>query len=407
MNCSSLSFDFANCLFQNSWSLPDLQNKDTGELPLLQVYQLEPLPKGNKAVATPERVRTTQETEESSVQEETSQQPAEGEEVFTDSNDDADEGEGGMDLKSDDGPDDSTDGDDDSSAEEDANGENEVRDEFAHAKRVQLHNEPMSNAETRGASQAPDVKFSFLALAQRKTEMLNGEMLHPFTHHVFGTPLLLRVVDLEGYSGRDLYDLVAKRMRNFVPKSALRFLAADHKDDRHEEEEDDEKAEEAAMMPRAGSRKRRHRTTTDMEEVAAGPVPRYGFRLRLTSRDGKRCALCPWYECCIGCLVPDDDYPTIVMCGDSIVIDWHFAVDIATNGFGFRPNQLESPSGQSPVRAKQLIVPVKHHISYGDGAKKKGHASAVTLEQCLDAFAEEERIPEVIFVLSTRMPRFN
>ena len=149
------------------------------------------------------------------------------------------------------------------------------------------------------------------------------------------------------------------------------------------------------MMPRVGSRKRRHRTTTDMEDVAAGPVPRYGFRLRLTSRDGKKCALCPWYECCIGCLVPDDDYPTIVTCGDSLVIDWHFAVDIATSGFGFRPNQLEAPSGQSQSRAKQYIVPVKSHSSFGNGAKKNGNAGAVTLEQCLDAFAEEERIPEV------------
>ena len=83
------------------------------------------------------------------------------------------------------------------------------------------------------------MKFSFLALAQRKTETVNGEMLHPFAHHVFGTPLLLRVVDLEGYTGRDLYDLVAKRMRNFVPKAALRFLA-DHKDDPREEKEEDD-----------------------------------------------------------------------------------------------------------------------------------------------------------------------
>ena len=275
------------------------------------------------------------------------------------------------------------------------NGDKRTAKEFAHAKRVDIHTEPISNAETKGASQAPDVKFSFLALAQRKTEMSTGEMLHPFTHHVFGTPLLLRVVDLEGYSGRDLYDLVAKRMRNFVPKSALRFLT-DHKDDPRQEDDYEEKTEDSALMPRAGSRKRRHRTTTDMEEVAAGPVPRYGFRLRLASRDGRRCALCPWYECCIGCLVPDDDYPTIVTCGDSIVIDWHFAVDIATSGFGFRPNQLDYPSGQTPVRAKQFIVPVKNHGSYGNGAKKRGgNSSAVTLEQCLDAFAEEERIPEV------------
>jgi len=31
-------------LFQNSWSVQDLQNKETGELPLLHVYQLDPVP---------------------------------------------------------------------------------------------------------------------------------------------------------------------------------------------------------------------------------------------------------------------------------------------------------------------------------------------------------------------------
>lgn len=374
-------------VFQNSWALPDLQNKDTGELPVLQVYQLEPLPMGKDTVASMEGVDMAEDAKTANADKD-------------DSN--ADEGAAGEDENQAEAPNEnggtSTEESPRSEESQDSvivNGDKSTAKEFAHAKRVDIHTEPISNAETKGASQAPDVKFSFLALSQRKTEMSTGDMLHPFTHHVFGTPLLLRVVDLEGYSGRDLYDLVAKRMRNFVPNSALRFLT-DHKDDPRQEEDYEEKTEDSALMPRAGSRKRRHRTTTDMEEVAAGPVPRYGFRLRLASRDGRRCALCPWYECCIGCLVPDDDYPTIVTCGDSIVIDWHFAVDIATSGFGFRPNQLDHSSGQAPVRAKQFIVPVKNHSSYGNGAKKSGSgASAVTLEQCLDAFAEEERIPEV------------
>ena len=204
------------------------------------------------------------------------------------------------------------------------------------------------------------------------------------------------MVDLEGYSGRDLYDLVAKRLRNFVPKSALRFLT-DNADAPREDEEYDKESEHSDVRPRAGSRKRRHRTTSDMEEVAAGHVPRYGFRLRIASRDGRRCALCAWYECCVGCLVPDDDYPTIVMCGDSLVIDWHFAVDIATGGFGFRVNQLDTRTGQSQARAKQVVAPVKNHSSCGDDAKKTGYAGAITLEDCLDAFAKEERIPEVCY----------
>lgn len=371
---------------QNSWSLPDLQSKDTGELPTLQVYRLEPLPRRKSVLVTN---RGT---------------PADDKVETTKSEDSVDENDGKTDNKNDTSTEveeeDETDSEDDSSKEDEdeivANGDKKTKDEFAHARRVDINNEPISNAETKNEEQAPDVKFSFLAISQRRTEMTTGEMLHPFTHQVFGTPLLLRVVDLEGYSGRDLYDLVARRMRSFVPKAALRFLAADHKDDPREEEGASylDQSVDSIPMPRAGSRKRRHRTTTDMEEVAAGPVPRYGFRLRLTSRDGKRCALCPWYECCIGCLVPDDDYPTIVTCGDSLVIDWHFAVDIATSGFGFRSNQLDSPSGQGPARAKQLVVPVRSHSSYGDGSKKKGSAGVVTLEQCLDAFAEEERIPE-------------
>jgi hypothetical protein len=277
-------------------------------------------------------------------------------------------------------------------------GVNGASNEFAHAKRIKPDSgNLLSDVEQKETSQSPDFKFSFLALAQRRTERVAGELLHPFSHLVFGTPLLLRVVDLEGYSGRDLYDLVAKRMRNFVPKSARRFLTDTNKDAPREEEEQDEGEQESSMIPRVGSRKRRHRTTSDMEEVAAGPVPRYGFRLRISSRDGKRCALCPWYECCIGCLVPDDDYPTIVMCGDSLVLDWHFAVDVATCGFGFRTNTQDSSTSQSPVRSKPMMVPVKNHSSCGDGGKKNGYAGAITLEDCLDAFSEEERIPEVCY----------
>lgn len=379
---------------QNSWALPDLQNKDTGDLPLLHVYEMDPLPKGKTVVIDNIRQKV---------------QAPQPDSIEAESEGDTDV-EGESDLGSDTGAhkeevgDDAGTHDDDTGSKE---GDNNVQDsahvhvngvsnEFAHTKRIQPDSEhSLSNAETKDTSQSPDVKFSFLALAQRKTEKVSGELLHPFSHHVFGTPLLLRVVDLEGYSGRDFYDLVAKRIRNFVPKSALRFLTDCNRDAPREEEEQEQHHEEgSSMIPRVGSRKRRHRTTSDMEEIAAGPVPRYGFRLRITSRDGRRCALCPWYECCIGCLVPDDDYPTIVMCGDSLVLDWHFAVDIATSGFGFRANNLDSSTSQSPVRPKQMVVPVKNHSSCGDG-KKKGYAGATTLEDCLDAFSEEERIPEV------------
>jgi len=136
-----------------------------------------------------------------------------------------------------------------------------------------------------------------------------------------------------------------------------------------------------------------------MEEASAGPVPRYGFRLRITSRDGRKCALCPWFECCIGCMVPDNDYPTIVMCGDSIAVDWHFAVDVATSGFGSRVNSqidpLAASAGFTPARRAIPGVVIKNHSSMGAGPKKTGITGAISLEDCLDSFAKEERIPEV------------
>jgi hypothetical protein len=240
----------------------------------------------------------------------------------------------------------------------------------------------------------PTERCSFLAMAQRRSELLSKDVLHPLTHRVFGTPLLLRVVDLEGLTGREVYSKVAKHLRNVVPPAALTFLQGEdvtvEKNGRGSEGNDD-------GYTKVEIRQRLRKTMTDMEEVAAGPVPRYGFRLRLACRDGRRCALCPWYDCCIGCLVPDDDAATVVMNGDSIVIDWHFAVDVATNGFGTRSNQADQASSQqqSPFRAKLPGVSVKNHSSCGNGAKKKGHAGAITLEDCLDAFAKEEKIPEV------------
>jgi hypothetical protein len=211
--------------------------------------------------------------------------------------------------------------------------------------------------------------------------------MHPFSHQVFGTPLLLRVNDLDQYTGKELYDLIADRLRSLVPRSALRFLSGAEKSVSSDKEID---------VITNFTRQRRQRTLSDMEVVAAGPVPRYGFRLRITTRDGRRCSLCPWYQCCIGCAIPDDDFPTIVTCGDSISIDWHFAVDVATNGFGTRLNQLEQTLSPSPFRAKvPATITITNHPSSNDDARKKGlYGGMVTLEDCLDAFAKEEKIPE-------------
>ena len=253
-----------------------------------------------------------------------------------------------------------------------------------------MDDETSHGSEEQSPPTDSGAKYSFLAVAQRKSEVMTQDFLHPLSHRVFGTPMLLRVQDLEGYTGRDLYDTVASHLRTFVPKSALRFL------------EKDEDEPDPVISKREGDgargRQRLKKTTTDMEDVSAGPVPRYGFRLRITSRDGRRCTLCPWFECCIGCLVPDDDYPTIVMCGDSIAVDWHFAVDVATSGFGQRINSQIDPlvasSGFSPRRVIPGVT-IKNHSSMGAGPKKTGITGAISLEDCLDAFAKEERIPEV------------
>lgn len=283
--------------------------------------------------------------------------------------------------------DDSSDDDSRGSGSDGSNDASEASDPSV--KNIAEGEEGKAKLERKDSSSSDDVKYSFLAIAQRMTEVVNRNQLHPFSHRVFGTPLLLRVRDLEGYSGRDLYDLIGKRIRNFVPKSALRFLV----DDNEALTEEPSEMEGTYAKAKRASRQRRQRTTSEMEVVTAGPVPRYGFRLRITTRDARRCALCPWYECCIGCLIPDDDYPTIAVCGDSIVLDWHFAVDIATSGFGLR-KQTEGIALSPALRARTTGVTVKNH-STCDSAKKKGFAGAITLEDCLDSFAKEERIPEV------------
>lgn len=85
------------------------------------------------------------------------------------------------------------------------------------------------------------------------------------------------------------------------------------------------------------------------------------------------------------------------MDGDSIVVDWHFAVDVATSGFGMRANNFDSisstPSPARPPRAAPTI-PIKKHSSCGAGKRDSRTSGAITLEECLEAFAKEEQIPE-------------
>lgn len=253
-----------------------------------------------------------------------------------------------------------------------------------------------NSEEKEGSTEEEDLeeqmrsRCSFLALAQRRTELLAKEVLHPLSHRVFGTPLLLRLTDMDKMTGSEIYDVVAHHLKNFVPSSALKFLHNDSSSNGKSSEETSGDTEEKKSKYEV--RQHLPKTLTDMEEVAAGRVPRYGFRLRITARDGRRCALCPWYDCCIGCLVPDDHNETAVMNGDSLAIDWHVAVDLATNGFGLRSSQGDN-LGQ-PMRGRTAGVTIKNHSTCAIG-KQNGHAGAITLEDCLDAFAQEEKIPEV------------
>lgn len=284
-----------------------MQNKDTGELPLLHIYQLDALPEGSSV-----KVDSTEDEE----------------------------------------------GDSEDSKED------------------------------------SEADIAFLALAQRKTETSTKEVLHPLKHSVFGTPLLLRIVQIESRTGRQIYDMVAQRLQNFVPPQALKFLESPEAAESNEAAAVSSSENEKSEYTKFEIRQRLTKTLTDMEEVAAGPVPRYGFRLRLATRDGRRCALCPWYDSCIGCLIPDDDALTVVMNGDSIVIDWHFAVDVETNGFGTRGKKSDGLAQQTQQQRNRPTVAIKSHSSCTVG-KKYGQSGTITLEDCLDAFAKEEKIPEV------------
>jgi len=263
--------------------------------------------------------------------------------------------------------------------------------------------DPLQEKAPDEANDADDTEFSenrarygFLALAQRRSEVVSRNFVHPLAHRVFGTPLLIRLDEIDTISGRKLYDLIAQRLRNLVPKTALRFLM---KNDRNVKREESRRAVRKADFDTIDNVSRQSAmssTKTDDEEVSAGLMPRYGFRLRVTTRDGRRCLLCPWYRCCIGCLVPDDFGPASVMDGDSIVVDWHFAVDVATSGFGMRANNFDSiSSSPSPARVPKQVTPiaVKKHSSCGVG-KHSRTSGSITLEECLEAFAKEEQIPE-------------
>lgn len=246
--------------------------------------------------------------------------------------------------------------------------------------------------ESEGESKPKPVKYSYLALSQRKLDFVSSPFLHPFQTTVFGSPQLLRVRDLEGYTGRDLYALISKRMQRYMPTAPIPPENPSHSDGSDSGSGEDLLAT-ATRQTRRG-RQYRQKTTIDMESVAGGEIPPYGFRLRLVSRDGSRCALCQWFSCCIGCLIPCDDYPTIAMCGDSIAIDWHLSVDVSGGGFGWKLGSKSDSSGLSVQTSPhtRALIRVKKHSSFNTSGKKYGYGGSITLEECLDSFAKEEKI---------------
>ena len=310
--------------------LSRLQNRDTGEIPPVYVYQLDPLPV----------VKTTLEMEESDDEE-------------------------GKKLKK-----------EEPQLEKDIN---------VQSSETSQNSESISESSTG----ALDVKFSYLALMQRKLDLINRPLLHSYGQKVFGNPLLLRVVELEGYTGRDLYDLVAKRIMKFVPPEASRFLLNGVDKFSFEDESTSQNAN-LPVFSKRGGRQFRRKTASDMEVTSCGHLPRYGFRLRIVSRDGKKCSLCPWYECCVGCLVPDDDSPTIALCGDSIALDWHMLVDLATDGFGSPTSEMDT-LGSVQFRS---IDNIKRHRTCQVGKNRYGYRGCVSLEECLESFTKVEKIPE-------------
>ena len=242
------------------------------------------------------------------------------------------------------------------------------------------------------------VKYSYLALAQRRLEFIPGPFLHPFQPRVFGSPLLLRVRDLEGFTGEDLYAHVSSRMKRFVPNAPSHSGSRSASSSEKDADGDTAMKSSVSRQTRRG-RQHRQKTTADSESFSAGKDPPYGFRLRLVSRDGSRCALCNWFSCCVGCLIPCDEYPAIAMCGDSIAIDWHMSVDLDGGGFGWdvSKNQGAGIDVQASEHARALTMVKKHSSFDTGGGKKYGYNGSITLEECLDSFAKEEKIPDVSF----------
>lgn len=118
--------------------------------------------------------------------------------------------------------------------------------------------------------------------------------------------------------------------------------------------------------------------TTD--EVLGGPIPKRGFTLRLVnggSGSGLACSQCPWLQRCEGCILPDNDSVIKdLQDGESIAIDWHYAV-------------FEELLDLQLASAPALHESYEHH-------RQQQHQPVMPLDKCLDKFSEQEKIDDVV-----------
>ena len=203
---------------------------------------------------------------------------------------------------------------------------------------------------------------------------------------VFGVPLLLRVI-LREYTGSQLYDLIAARIHRFLPVAndeynKLQQFSPMTRRKPHDYTSTSSAHDEPSEIET--HRKSLQVTTMDLVDVAGGPMPRHGFRLRLASRDGRHCSRCLWYECCVGCEIPDDAGPTAVQDGDTLVIDWHLSSAASRH-------RIDGVGASASAGKEQNILHacVERHLSCRFDGKD------ITLEECLDKFTKEEEIPDV------------
>ena len=72
------------------------------------------------------------------------------------------------------------------------------------------------------------------------------------------------------------------------------------------------------------------------------------------------------------------------------------SVDLSGGAFGWDVTNIESTGinvHTSPH--SRALTRVKKHSSFNTSGKKYGYSGSISLEECLDSFAKEEKIPEV------------